>query len=87
MAGGFAKRLYPLTKNKSKCLLELAGKPVIDYTINKLKEINELKEITVITNETFYEDFVNWAKTHSLPIRILSSAFVIDRCNASVLAP
>ncbi len=47
MAGGFAKRLYPLTKDKSKCLLEIAGKPIIDYTIDKLREIqrsNEEKE-------------------------------------------
>lgn len=73
MAGGFAKRLYPLTKNKSKCLLELAGKPVIDYTIDKLKEISELSEIIVITNETFYRDFLNWTGTHhSLSIGVLS---------------
>jgi len=72
MAGGFAKRLYPLTKNKSKCLLELAGKPVIDYTIDKLKEIRELREIVVITNKTFYGDFINWAKNHPFLIRVLS---------------
>jgi len=72
MAGGFAKRLYPLTLNKSKCLLEIAGKPIIDYTIDKLKEIPELKEIIVISNETFYFDFVNWAKKHPFPIRVLS---------------
>jgi glucose-1-phosphate thymidylyltransferase len=72
MAGGFAKRLYPLTLNKSKCLLELAGKPIIDYTIDKLKEIQGLNEIMVISNETFYQDFLNWAKNHTFPIRVLS---------------
>jgi len=72
MAGGFAKRLYPLTLNKSKCLLDLAGKPIIDYTIDKLKEIPELKEIIVISNDTFYLDFVAWAKKHPFPITILN---------------
>lgn len=72
MAGGFAKRLYPFTLNKSKCLLEIAGKPIIDYTIDKLREIQELNEIIVLSNETFYNDFVRWAKSHPLPIRILS---------------
>jgi glucose-1-phosphate thymidylyltransferase len=72
MAGGFAKRLYPLTKNKSKCLLKIAERPIIDYTIDKLKEIRELEEIIVITNELFYEDFINWARTNPLSIRILS---------------
>ncbi len=73
MAGGFSKRLLPLTENKSKCLLEIGGKPIIDYTIDKLKEIPEINEIIVITNESFYNDFVNWAKTHpQLNVRILS---------------
>jgi glucose-1-phosphate thymidylyltransferase len=72
MAGGFAKRLYPLTLNKSKCLLEIAGKPIIDYTIDKLKEIQDLNEIIVISNETFYKDFLNWARNHPFPIRVLS---------------
>jgi len=72
MAGGFAKRLYPLTLNRSKCLLEIAGKPIIDYTIDKLKDILDLNEIIVISNETFYKDFLIWAKKHPFPIRVLN---------------
>lgn len=73
LAGGFAKRLYPLTLNKSKCLIELGGKPIIDYTIMKIKEIPEIDEIIVITNKTFYDDFIAWSKTHPfLKIRVLS---------------
>lgn len=73
LAGGFAKRLYPLTLNKSKCLIELGGKPIIDYTIMKIKEIPEIGEIIVITNKTFYDDFIAWSKTHPfLKIRVLS---------------
>jgi len=73
MAGGFSKRLYPLTINKSKCLIELGGKPIIDYIVLKLKEISDIDEIIIITNDTFYYDFVEWSKTHiSQKIRILS---------------
>ena len=73
MAGGFSKRLLSIAGNKSKCLIEIGGKPIIDYTINKLNEIPEIDEIIVITNETFFEDFVNWSKTHSfINIRIMS---------------
>jgi glucose-1-phosphate thymidylyltransferase len=73
MAGGFAKRLYPLTLNKSKCLIELGGKPIINYTLDKLREIPEIDEIIVISNEAFYPDFVSWAKTNPfLNIRVLS---------------
>jgi len=73
MAGGFSKRLLSIAGNKSKCLIEIGGKPIIDYTINKLNEIPEIEEIIVITNETFFNDFVNWSKTHSfINIRIMS---------------
>jgi len=71
MAGGFGVRLYPLTINKSKCLLEVKGKPIIDYTMDKLNEINELDETIIITNETFYKDFVEWSKDKK-NIRVLS---------------
>lgn len=60
MAGGFGKRLG--LSGKSKCLIEVLGKPVIDYTLDKLLEIQEIQEIFVITNNTFYQDFVEWAK-------------------------
>ncbi|MCL5018324.1 MAG: nucleotidyltransferase family protein [Candidatus Pacearchaeota archaeon] len=73
LAGGFAKRLYPLTLNKSKCLLEISGKPIIDYTIDKLKEIPEINEIIVISNDTFYNDFIKWKEGNcSSKIRILN---------------
>lgn len=71
MAGGFGKRLGMI--NQSKCLIELAGKPIIDYTIDKLKEIENLSEIVVLVNDIFYNSFVIWAKKHPLlKIRILS---------------
>ena len=78
MAGGFSKRLADLTKNKSKCLLEIGGKPIIDYTIDKLKEIPEIEEIIVISNETYFNDFVNWSRTHhEIRIRILSHCSLV----------
>jgi glucose-1-phosphate thymidylyltransferase len=60
LAAGFAKRLYPLTLNKSKCLLEIKGKPILDYIIKKIKEVPEEVEIIVVTNEFFYNDFLQW---------------------------
>ena len=37
MAGGFGKRLMPLTKNCPKPLLPVLGKPVIEHIITKFK--------------------------------------------------
>ena len=69
MAGGFAKRLgYP---DKSKCLIEIGNKPIIDYTIDKLKEIPEINEIIIITSEPFLEMFLDWSKNKE-KIRVVS---------------
>ena len=60
LAAGYATRLYPLTKDKPKPLLEVAGKPIIEHIIAKLEEINELDEIFVVTNNKFFEHFKKW---------------------------
>jgi len=60
LAGGFATRLYPLTINKAKALLEYQGKPVITHII---KKIPEHVEILVSTNKKFEADFLHWQKT------------------------
>lgn len=59
LAAGFATRLYPLTLNKSKCLLEISGKPIIEYIIDKINEI-PASEIIIVTNNLFYNDFLSW---------------------------
>jgi dTDP-glucose pyrophosphorylase len=37
MAGGFGKRLYPLTKDCPKPMLEVGGKPFLEHTIESIK--------------------------------------------------
>lgn len=39
MAGGEGKRLRPLTENTPKPLLKVGGKPIIEYNIDRLKEV------------------------------------------------
>lgn len=47
LAAGIARRLYPLTVETPKCLLEVAGQPIIDYQIKALKEVG-INEATVV---------------------------------------
>ena len=61
LAGGYAKRLWPLTLNKPKVLLPIAGKPVIDYVVEKILRVNPpVKRIIVSTNLRFQQQFENW---------------------------
>ena len=59
LAGGFAKRLWPLTKNTAKALLEVAGKHVIDHVVDNLKETS-IDKIYISTNKKFEADFEKW---------------------------
>lgn len=64
LAAGFATRLYPITEKKSKPLLKISGKPIINYIIEKVREISE-EEIIIVTNSLFYSDFLSWKKEYS----------------------
>lgn len=70
LAAGYGTRLYPLTKNQAKPLLDVGGKPLIDYIIDKLKKIKDCREIFVVTNNKFFNDFFAWKKNHALCKRI-----------------
>ena len=60
LASGFGTRLYPLTINKAKGLLEYKGKPIISQIVDK---IPPGMEIFVNTNKKFEADFCRWRKT------------------------
>lgn len=62
LAAGYATRLYPLTKNQPKALLPLAGKPILDYIVEKIEEVPAIDEILLITNTKFYPNFCAWAE-------------------------
>ena len=68
LAAGYATRLYPLTENTPKPLLNVAGKPIIEHIIDKIGEANQLERVYIITNEKFYSHFKDWMKNFDSPI-------------------
>lgn len=61
LAGGYAKRLWPLTLNTPKALLPIAGKPILDYVMDKLEALNPpLRRIVLSTNMCFQPQFKEW---------------------------
>ena len=67
LAGRFGTRLYPLTKNKAKALLEYKGKPLITHIIAK---VPENIDILVTINKKFEADFRHWQKSLSRQVEI-----------------
>ena len=61
LAAGYATRLYPLTLTKAKPLLEVAGKPMIEWVLDNLSPIPDIGTVYVVTNDKFAQDFQDWA--------------------------
>lgn len=68
LAAGYATRLYPLTENFPKPLLEVKGKTIIDWLIDDLNSLNVIDEYYIVTNHKFYEHFIKWNKYTNLKI-------------------
>ena len=60
LAGGYGTRLYPLTIDAPKPMIEVGGKPMIEYLIEKLKNTGEISEIFIVSNEKFSHVFEEW---------------------------
>ncbi|MBM3856482.1 MAG: nucleotidyltransferase family protein [Verrucomicrobia bacterium] len=61
LAAGYATRLYPLTENQPKPLLEVAGKPMLEWVIDNLAPIPDIDRVFLVTNNKFAETFKTWA--------------------------
>jgi glucose-1-phosphate thymidylyltransferase len=57
LAGGYATRLWPVTRHRAKPLLPLAGEPIIDRILRPLEDEARVETVHVSTNERFADDF------------------------------
>ena len=63
LAAGYATRLYPLTENFPKPLLEVQGKTILDWLIDDMEASGAIDEYIVISNHKFAHHFEKWAAT------------------------
>ena len=62
LAAGYATRLYPLTENFPKPLLDVNGKTILDWLIEDLVSTKKIEEYVVISNHKFAPHFKTWAQ-------------------------
>ena len=55
LAAGEGKRLQPLTATRSKHMIAIAGKPILEHVLLAIKE-NGIKDVLIITN--YYEKHI-----------------------------
>lgn len=61
LAAGYATRLYPLTENIAKHLLPVGGRPMVDHILDRIREVDSVNEIHLVTNAKFAQAFRDWA--------------------------
>ncbi len=79
LAAGYATRLYPLTENFPKPLLEVNGMSILDYLIRDIDKIEDINEHIIVSNHRYYEHFVNWKNNNTAikkPIKVLDDGSV-----------
>lgn len=62
LAGGYAKRLWPLTKDCPKPLLPMGDSYILDYIVSKINDVKGIEEIILSTNQKFEGNFLEWVR-------------------------
>ena len=71
LAAGYATRLYPLTENFPKPLLEVQGKTILDWLVDDIDSLGVIDTYVVISNHKYAHHFEAWAKSKSQNIIVV----------------
>jgi glucose-1-phosphate thymidylyltransferase len=78
LAAGYATRLYPLTLDRPKALLDVAGRPMLEHVLASLAPIPEIDATYVVTNSKFAPAFEEWAMTTTFQATVVDDGTVDD---------
>ncbi len=65
LAAGYATRLYPLTKDKPKSLLEIGGITILEHILKKVEKVKMVDYIYIVSNDRFYLQFIEFAEGYN----------------------
>lgn len=73
IAAGYATRLYPLTENFPKPLLQIGESSILGRLIADIDQIDGITEHIIVSNHKFIGHFESWAKEQQTkhPIRLI----------------
>jgi len=70
LAAGYATRLYPLTKDKPKSLLEVGDRTILEHILIKIAKVTTVDQVYLVTNHRFFEQFRTWVNGYRCPLPI-----------------
>ena len=71
LAAGYATRLYPLTENFPKPLLQVGEKTILDWLVDDIDTAGLVDEYVVISNHKYAHHFEDWAKTKAMKVTVV----------------
>ena len=69
LAAGYATRMYPLTRDVPKTLLEVGGEPILAHIMRRLRVLDGLTDVVIVTNERFFDQLERWLETQEPWVR------------------
>jgi glucose-1-phosphate thymidylyltransferase len=82
LAAGYATRLRPLTDTWSKELLPVAERPIIDWILDRIEDVDDVDAVHVVTNARKAPAFLEWASGREVTIHDDGTTSNDDRLGA-----
>lgn len=79
LAAGYATRLYPLTENFPKSLLEVNGMSILDYLLRDIDRLDDIDGHVIVSNHKYFEHFDRWVKENTAvkkPITVIDDGSI-----------
>jgi glucose-1-phosphate thymidylyltransferase len=82
LAAGYATRLRPLTAERPKHLLPVGGRPMLDWVLDRVRELDEVDAVHLATNSRFAASFAEWAAANDVTVHDDGTSSDEDRLGA-----
>lgn len=82
LAAGYGTRLRPLTDDRPKQLLPLGGRPMLEWVLDRIREVPDVDAIHLVTNSRFAPAFARWAAPHGVVVHDDGTSSNEDRLGA-----
>jgi glucose-1-phosphate thymidylyltransferase len=82
LAAGYATRLRPLTDDVPKHLLPVGERPMLDWVLDRVRELDEVDAVHLVTNSRFAASFAEWAAANDVTVHDDGTSSEEDRLGA-----
>ena len=79
LAAGYATRLYPLTENFPKPLLEVKEKTILDWLVDDIDSCGLVDQYVVVSNHKFVGHFEKWASEKKQNMAVLDDGTLTNK--------